>query len=120
MGQLEKLESQMERLYWEPRRRGMRYVVVNSETGDVVNDAGGYGYKTEAKCWSFIRMMQKQVGIEVDATMQNLVQQHGRVVFIPKDVIEDICRRIDKDPRIVEPSLSLEEIKKYGITLKVL
>ena len=122
MGQLEKLESHMERMDWVPQRQGLRYVVVNRETGEVVNDANGYGYKTEEKCWSFIRMMQKQVGIDVDQEMVNQVnQQQSRIVFVPKEMIEDICRKIDEDPRIIELSpLDIEEMKRNGITLKIL
>ena len=122
MGQLEKLESQMERMDWVPQRHGLRFVVVNRETGEVVNDANGYGYKTEAKCWSFIRMMQKQVGIEADQEMVSRVErQQSRVVFVPEETILEICRKIEANPRIIEPTpLAVEEIKKYGITLKVL
>ena len=122
MGQLEKLESQMERMDWVPQRQGTRFVVVNRETGDVVNDANGYGYKTEEKCRSFIRMMQKQVGIEVDKEMvERVSQQQSRIVFIPKEMMDEICRKINENPRIMEPTpLAIEEIEKYGITLKIL
>ena len=122
MGQLEKLESQMDRLYWEPQLQGSRFVVVNSETGEVVNDANGYGFKTEEKCKSFIRMMQKQVGIEVDQEVVERVNKlhQPRVVNVSKGLLQEICKKINENLRLTDSPLPIEEIEVYGITLKPL
>ena len=40
-----------------------RYIVVDKTTGTIINDAQGYGFKNESKCWNWIRNQQRQVGI---------------------------------------------------------
>lgn len=65
-----KIEKKAERWNWVPTLQKNRYVVVNKDTGEIVNDANGYGYKNEEKCWSWIRMMQRQVGIDIKSTSE--------------------------------------------------
>lgn len=62
----DKIEKHAERWNWIPSRRGLRYMVVDKETGEIVNDCNGYGFKTQDKCVAWIRFMQQQVGIDVD------------------------------------------------------
>ncbi len=66
MAKLAKLERQMERFDWVSQQRGLRFIVVNKETGEVINDCSGYGFKSQAACDSWIEYMQRQVGIVKD------------------------------------------------------
>ena len=61
-----KIERHAERWNWIPARRGTRWVVVDKETGEIVSDCNGYGFKTQDKCVSWIKYMQQQVGIDID------------------------------------------------------
>ena len=107
-----------ERAYWIPKRCGLRFVVVNQK-GEVVNDANGYGYKTEAKCLAWIKMMQEQVGID---TTQGISPSQGTqpdIRFIPTGSLTQICNWINNNPQVIEPIDILEALKN-GITLKPL
>ncbi len=56
---------------WMPYRRSDgRYIVFDSETLAVIDNAQGYGYKTEAKCWNWIRNQQNKANciIKEDCT----------------------------------------------------
>jgi hypothetical protein len=65
------IEKKAERWNWTPAKRKDRYVVVNRDTGEIVNDANGYGFKNEEKCWSWIKMMQRQVGIDTTTAFRS-------------------------------------------------
>ncbi len=56
------------------RRSDGRYIVIDSETLAVIDNAQGYGYKTEAKCWNWIRNQQKNASsiIKEDNTCDNV------------------------------------------------
>ena len=43
-----------------------RYIVIDKTTGSIINDAQGFGFTSESKCWNWIRNMQRQVGIEIE------------------------------------------------------
>ena len=51
---------------WIAELNNGRYIVVDKTTGTIVNDAQGYGFKNESKCWNWIRNQQRQVGIIID------------------------------------------------------
>lgn len=67
---MKNIDKHDDRWDWVPQRQGLRFVVVNEQTGEIVNDANGYGYKTEQKCRAWIRMMQLQVGIDTSLMPQ--------------------------------------------------
>ena len=48
---------------WIAVQNDGRYIVVDKTTGTIINDAQGYGFKNESKCWNWIRNQQRQVGI---------------------------------------------------------
>ena len=48
---------------WIAELNNGRYIVVDKTTGIIINDAQGYGFKNESKCWNWIRNQQRQVGI---------------------------------------------------------
>lgn len=51
---------------WIAELNNGRYIVVDKATGTIINDAQGYGFKNESKCWNWIRNQQRQVGINID------------------------------------------------------
>ena len=51
---------------WIAELNNGRYIVVDKTTGTIINDAQGYGFKNESKCWNWIRNQQRQVGINID------------------------------------------------------
>ena len=96
MGKLDKLERQMERFDWVPQQRGLRFIVVNKETGEVVNDCNGYGFKSSAAADKWIEYMQQQVGIIKDQrqdpnikTYIRILRSLGYTVIPPKKHKED-------------------------------
>ena len=56
---------------WIAELNNGRYIVVDKTTGTIVNDAQGYGFKNESKCWNWIRNQQRQVGIIFSEPTQN-------------------------------------------------
>ena len=56
---------------WIAELNNGRYIVVDKTTGIIINDAQGYGFKNESKCWNWIRNMQRQVGIELNEPPYN-------------------------------------------------
>lgn len=80
MGKLDKLERQMERFDWIPQQRGMRFIVVNKETGEVVNDCNGYGFKSSAAAGKWIEYMQQQVGIIKDQRHDPNIKKYIRIL----------------------------------------
>ena len=96
MGKLDKLERQMERFDWVPQQRGLRFIVINKETGEVVNDCNGYGFKSCAAADKWIGYMQQQVGIIKDQrhdsnikTYIRILRSLGYTVIPPKKHKED-------------------------------
>ena len=96
MGKLDKLERQMERFDWIPQQRGLRFIVVNKENGEVVNDCNGYGFKSSAAADKWIEYMQQQVGIIKDQrqdpnikTYIRILRSLGYTVIPPKKPKED-------------------------------
>ncbi len=96
MGKLDKLERQMERFDWVPQQRGLRFIVVNKETGEVVNDCNGYGFKSSEAADKWIEYMQQQVGIIKDQrhdpnikTYIRILRSLGYTVIPPKKHKED-------------------------------
>lgn len=51
---------------WIAELNNGRYIVVDKTTGTIINDAQGYGFKNETKCWNWISSQQQQIGINVD------------------------------------------------------
>ncbi len=59
---------------WMPcRRSDGRYIVTDSDTQAIIDNAQGYGFKTEAKCWNWIRNQQNKASsiIKEDNTCDN-------------------------------------------------
>lgn len=48
-----------------------RYIVTDKTSGTIINDAQGYGFNTESKCWNWIRNQQRQVGIVFNEPTQD-------------------------------------------------
>lgn len=95
-GKLDKLERQMERFDWVPQQRGLRFIVVNKESGEVVNDCSGYGFKSSAAAEKWIEYMQQQVGIIKNQrhdpnikTYIRILRSLGYTVIPPKKHKED-------------------------------
>ena len=57
------MEEKQNRKNWIAVQNDGRYIVVDKTTGTIINDAQGYGFKNESKCWNWIRNQQRQVGI---------------------------------------------------------
>ena len=57
------MEEKDSRKNWIAVQNNGRYIVVDKTTGTIINDAQGYGFKNESKCWNWIRNQQRQVGI---------------------------------------------------------
>ena len=57
------MEEKKNRKNWIAVQNNGRYIVVDKTTGTIINDAQGYGFKKESKCWNWIRNQQRQVGI---------------------------------------------------------
>ena len=51
---------------WVPQLINGKYVIIDKETKEVINDFQGYGSKSEQKCWNWIHNQQQQVGIYVE------------------------------------------------------
>ena len=62
----DKIDKKSERINWVSSKSGLRWVAVDKETGEIVNDCNGYGFRTREKCMNWIRYMQKQVSIGPD------------------------------------------------------
>ena len=50
---------------WIPQNLNGKIVVIDKLTNCVININQEFGFKTEEKCWNWIRNMQKQVGINI-------------------------------------------------------
>ncbi len=45
---------------WIPyQRNDGKFIVLDKVTNEHINDAQGYGYKSEEKCWNWIRNQQR-------------------------------------------------------------
>jgi hypothetical protein len=60
------MEENKNRKNWIAVQKNGRYIVVDKTTGSIINDAQGWGFSSESKCWNWIRNMQRQVGIEIE------------------------------------------------------
>jgi hypothetical protein len=56
---------------WIAVQHNGRYIVVDKTTNTIIDDAQGYGFRNESKCWNWIRSMQRQVGIELNEPPYN-------------------------------------------------
>ena len=59
-----------ERENWIPKYVNVKIVVIDKLTNSVIYTNQDYGFKTEEKCWNWIRNMQKQVGIIINEPKQ--------------------------------------------------
>ena len=50
---------------WIPQKVNGIIVVIDKLTNCVIYTNQEFGFKTEEKCWNWIRNMQKQVGINI-------------------------------------------------------
>lgn len=60
------MQEKLNRENWIPQSINGKHIVVDKTTGTIINDAQGYGFNNESKCWNWIRNQQRQVGINID------------------------------------------------------
>lgn len=60
-----------ERNNWIPKYLNGKIIVLDKLTNSIIYTNQDYGFKTEEKCWNWIRNMQKQVGINICKIEQN-------------------------------------------------
>ena len=60
------MQEKLNRENWIPQFINGKHIVVDKTTGTIINDAQGYGFKNESRCWNWIRNQQRQVGINID------------------------------------------------------
>lgn len=70
---------QQNRENWTAVRNNGRYIVIDKITNEIINTCQGYGFKTEATCWNWIRNMQRQVGIVTHE--QSIDRPHSYPLF---------------------------------------
>ena len=88
----EKIES------YKPNEYETRFRLVNKDTGEIIDDAQGYGYRTVQGCYKAIYYKRNRGAIKSDEKKaRGLIKQHKRIY---ESAIEDVNSLLFEDCKV--------------------